>query len=222
VCAALILLWWKLLPAQTYTWTTLAGSSGYGEADGFASSARFFNPTGVAVDASNNVYVADFGNNTIRKITPSVIVSTLAGLAGVSGTNDGTGSAARFNQPSGLAVDKSNNVFVADSTNHTIRKISSSGMVTTLAGTPGVAGTNDGTGGSALFYYPSGLTLDSSNNLFVADTLNYTIRKITPSGVVSTFAGLAGFYGTNDGTGISPSGRLRPAEWSPPSQGWGA
>ena len=105
-------------PAQTlyepYTFTTLAGIAGHGSVDGTGSAARFRYPCGVAVDSAGNVYVADTGNHTIRKVTPAGVVTTLAGLAGSSGSADGTGSAARFNGPAGVAVDSAGNVYVAD------------------------------------------------------------------------------------------------------------
>ena len=155
----------------------------------------------MAVDGSGNVYVADSGNYTIRKITPAGVVSTLAGLAGSSGSADGTGSAARFYYPTGVAVDGSGNVYVADTGNYTIRKITPAGVVSTLAGLAGSTGSADGTGSAARFYYPYGVAVDGSGNVYVADTGNYTIRKITPAGVVSTLAGTAGSSGSADGTG---------------------
>ena len=182
--------------------TTLAGSAGFdGSADGTGSAARFTFPRSVAVDSSGNVYVADTYNHTIRKVTPGGVVTTLAGSAGVVGSADGTGSAARFNQPGGVAVDSSGNVYVADFYNHTIRKVTPSGVVTTLAGTAGVEGSADGTGSEARFYYPNGVAVDSSGNVYVADYINQTIRKVTPEGVVTTLAGSAGFSGSADGTG---------------------
>ena len=120
-----------------------------------AGNALFSGPHGVAVDGSGNIYVADTDNNTIRKIIKSAgVVTTLAGTAGVAGSADGTGSAAQFNFPSGVAVDGSGNVYVADSWNYTIRKITPAGYVTTLAGTAGVLGSADGTGSAAQFSYP--------------------------------------------------------------------
>src|SRR5438046_2136733 len=137
------------LRAQSFTFSTLAGVPGQGSADGTGSSARFNNPWGVAADTSGNIYVADTENHTIRKIIPGGVVTTLAGLAGVSGTNNGIGSAARFFQPQGVAVDSSGNLYVADTGNHTIRLVTSAGVVTTLAGSPGASGTNDGAGSLA-------------------------------------------------------------------------
>jgi sugar lactone lactonase YvrE len=182
--------------------TTLAGTAGTaGTADGTGSAARFSSPDGVAVDGTGTVYVADTYNATIRKITPAGVVTTLAGTAGSTGTADGTGAAARFNSPHGLAADASGNVYVADAGNDTIRKISSAGVVTTLAGTAGTAGMADGTGGAARFNSPSGVALDAAGNVFVADAGNHAIRKISPAGVVTTLAGTAGSVGLADGTG---------------------
>src|SRR5690242_14950878 len=106
--------------AQTYTFTTWAGYAGYGSADGITNTARFYNPAGVALDSSGSLYLADQRNHVIRKITSGGIVSTLAGLAEVFGTNDSVGSDARFNNPTGTAVDRAGNVYVADFLNHTI------------------------------------------------------------------------------------------------------
>ena len=178
----------KITPAAVVT--TLAGSSqNAGSADGTGSAAQFYAPHGVAADAAGNVFVADTGNKTIRKITPAGAVTTLAGLAGASGWADGTGGAARFNRPTGVAVDTAGNVFVADTENFVIRKITPAGVVTTLAGQPGVNGMLDGTGSGAQLNYPFVITIDSAGNLFVSEELRYTIRKITAAGVVTTIAG---------------------------------
>ena len=191
--------------------TTLAGTSGAkGSADGTGNAARFYDPAGLAVDGSGNVYVADSGNNTVRRITPAGAVTTLAGTAGVIGGADGTGSAAQFNLPRGVAVDRAGNVYVADQNNRAIRKISGGGVVTTLAGSPwngispsqaGTWGSTDGPGSVALFGNPGGVAVDASGSLFVADTGNNTIRRISPGGVVTTVAGIPGLEGSADGTG---------------------
>ena len=182
--------------------TTFAGSAGSpGTTDGTGSAARLNAPNGVAVDGAGNIYVADRGNHAIRKITADGAVTTLAGLAGSSGTTNGSGSAARFNTPTGVAVDGLGNVYVADFGNHAIRKITSDGVVTTLAGTAGTSGSKDGTGSAALFFNPYGVAVDSAGNVFVADYGNDTIRKITSSGVVTTLGGYAGYIETADGSG---------------------
>jgi sugar lactone lactonase YvrE len=187
--------------------TTLAGA-GQGSTDGTGSAARFNGPTSVAVDSTGNVYVADYGNHTIRKVTPVGVVTTLAGLAGSPGSADGTGSAARFGINGnffgpfdGVAADSADNVYVADSGNGTIRKVSPAGVVTTLAGLAGTYGSADGTGSAARFARPFGVAVDSAGNVYVADQGNKTIRKVTPAGVVTTLAGLPGRSGSADGTG---------------------
>ena len=169
--------------------TTLAGSSGItGSSDGTGSAARFSFPSGVAVDKAGNVYVADQGNDTIRKVTPAGEVTTLAGLAGRTGSADGTGSVARFFAPHDVAVDGAGNVYVPDAGN-TIRKITGAGVVTTFAGTAFSSGFADGTGSAARFFEPTGVAVDAAGNVYVADSLNYTIRKITPAAAVTTLAG---------------------------------
>jgi len=182
--------------------TTLAGQAGQpGNNDGFGQSARFRNPWSVAVDSQGNVFVADMSNDAIRKITPLGVVSTFAGQTGNSGNADGAGSHAQFNHPFAIAVDNADNLYVSDSANHTIRKISPGGLVSTVAGLPGYAGSTDGQGDAARFWNPQGLAVDGKGNIFVADTGNSTVRKITPSGEVTTLAGLAGTAGTADGGG---------------------
>ena len=182
--------------------STLAGSAGSsGSADGTGADARFDRPRGVAVDSQDNVYVADEDNHTIRKITSSGVVTTLAGSAGSSGSTDGTGVVARFYEPRDVAVDSQGNVYVADRRNQTIRKVTPAGVVTTIAGSVGNSGNTDGTGADAKFSYPTGVAADSQGNVYVADCYNHTIRKVTPAGVVTTIAGSAGSSGSTDGTG---------------------
>lgn len=187
---------------EPFTFSTFVGTAGAaGSTDGTGSAARFSSPSGIAIDSAGNVYVADTFNNTIRKITPGGVVSTFAGTPGVTGGMDGTGAAAQFNAPIGVAVDSSDNVYVADSGNNTIRKITPGTVVTTLAGLAGSAGSTDGTGSGARFNGPRAVAVDSAFNVYVADTFNHTIRKITPGGVVTTVAGLALNPGSTDGTG---------------------
>jgi NHL repeat len=179
--------------------TTLAGRAGvYGSTDATGAGAFFGSPRGVATDGAGNVYVGDTSNNTIRKITPAGVVTTLAGTAGLTGSTDATGAAASFHLPTGVATDSAGNVYVADFGNSIIRKITPAGVVTTLAGTAGVIGSTDATGAAARFFSPGGVATDSAGNVYVADTSNHTIRKITPAGVVSTLAGTAGVIGSTD------------------------
>ena len=178
--------------------TVLAGSRGNrGFADGIGAAARFNHITGVGADGDGNVYVADSNNNTIRKI--DIVTGAVSTLAGnpqqPPGSADGVGSAARFDQPCGIEADRVGNVYVADCSNQTIRKITPAGVVTTLAGTPGVAGYIDGAGSAALFSSPADVAIDDDGNLYVADQGNWLIRKITPAGVVSTVAGSKGLRG---------------------------
>ena len=177
----------------------------FGSSDGTGSAAGFYAPAGVAVDSAGNVYVADTSNGIIRKITSAGLVSTLAGTAGFSGTSDGTGPAARFSQPTGVAVDPSGKVYVADRANSLIRLVTASGQVSTFAGSPGAAGSSDGQGARASFNLPSGVAVDASGNGYVADTANDTIRLISPAGLVSTLAGRAGTAGSTNGSGSSAS-----------------
>lgn len=177
-----------------------AGSIGsVGHADGTGAAARFYLPSSVAVDATGNVYVADQFNHIIRKISPTGLVSTLAGAAGVAGSTDGPGATARFNYPAGVALDSAGNIYVADSSNNTIRKISPTGDVSTVAGTPRISGSTDGAGALAQFNNPQGVATDIAGNLYVADSRNDTVRKITPAGLVSTVAGIPGYTGTGFG-----------------------
>ena len=175
--------------------TTLAGSSA-GFANGTGVAAQFNSPSSVAVDDSGNVYVADSSNNRIRKITSTGVVTTLAG-SGTAGASDGTGTGAQFSWPFGVAVDKFGVVYVSDQNNHRIRTISATGVVGTLAGS--TVGSANGTGAAAQFNFPSGIAVDTSGTVYVADTSNNRIREITSAGVVTTMAGST--QGYLDGVG---------------------
>lgn len=203
----------KITPTGTVT--TLAGSGTRGSTDGNGVSAQFDFPKGIAIDASGNLYVADDLNARIRKVTPTGTVSTLAGST--LGFADGVGTAAQFNRPTGVAVDAAGNVYVADSKNHRIRKITSTGEVSTLAGsTEGIA---DGLGTAAKFSEPVGVAVDASGNVYVTDSDNNRIRKITPDGSVTTTAGgtLGGFtdgpaatarFNSPSGVAVDASGHI--------------
>jgi sugar lactone lactonase YvrE len=182
--------------------TTVAGSSGNsGSTDATGTAARFSAPSDLTVNSTGVIYVADTGNHTVRQIDSAGAVTTRAGTAGASGITDATGAAARFNGPAGIAVHSTGDLYVADTVNNTLRKVTSGNVVTTLAGTYGVTGSTDATGVNALFSGLTGSATDSTGNIYVADTQNSTIRKITPAGVVSTIAGLPGIAGLKDGAG---------------------
>jgi streptogramin lyase len=187
--------------------TTLAGAAGLdGSADGFGPAARFRNPTRLVADGRGNLFVTDTGNSTIRRITPSGAVTTVAGQAGVCGIGDGNAAFALFCNPQGIALDRSGNLFVADTASHTIRRIDPAGNVTTVAGRPGVCGSADGTGTAAEFCEPRDIASDDWGNVYVADTANSTIRMIDPKGKVTTLAGEAGQCGSANGA--RPQARL--------------
>jgi len=217
---------------------TIAGGGAPGQIDGTGTGASFAAPTGVASDASGNLYVSDggsirritesgvvttlatsfsglyaiavdiagsnvyvAGSNTISKVTAAGVVTILAG--GATGFADGTGAAASFNGLSGITVDAVGNVYVADQLNHAIRKVTPGGVVTTLAGN-GSLGFADGVGTAARFNSPAGVAVDLSGNIYVTDRGNYRVRKITPSGLVTTLSG-SGAQGAADGAGASAS-----------------
>lgn len=174
--------------AQSYTFSTLT--------------TRIEQPSGIAVDAAGNVYVGSFADHSIRKITAAGVITPFAGLAGTSGSADGPGGSARFHHINGVTVDHVGNVFVADWGNHTVRKISPEGVVSTLAGLAGSAGYRDGVSGEARFYNPAGVAVDAAGNLYVAENWNPAVRKVTPSGVVSTVAGMETARGLAGGSNI--------------------
>jgi DNA-binding beta-propeller fold protein YncE len=179
--------------------TTLAGNGAAGHADGSTASARFNVPIGVAVDCAGNLYVADTHNHHIRKITPDGLVSTFCGNAR-HGCAGGPEASQRFNNPRGIAVDAVGSLYLADTFNHRIHKISPAGLVSILAGSS--RGYTDGPAGSARFNSPRGIAVDAEGSLYVADTRNHRIRKIALDGFVSTLAG-NGWEDCADGPGAS-------------------
>ena len=206
LAAFLFIRFWRERPKETSAeWravvTTVAGDGSPGFMDGAARQARFADPYGVAVDNKGNLYIADAGeNNRIRKLTPEGVVTTLAG--GDEGFQDGQGAAARFNTPSALAIDADGNLYVADTGNHAIRKVTPDGTVTTIAGS-GAAGYKDGQAAQAEFNAPVGVALDAKGEVYVADTYNDRIRKVTADGQVTTVAGGNTLPGYLDGPAMS-------------------
>jgi streptogramin lyase len=170
-----------------------------GASDGIGTQARFSSPAGIAMDSAGYAYIADMGNHTIRKISPSGDVRTLAGMAGQAGQIDGLGSEARLTAPSGVAVDAAGNVYVAEFASDTIRKITPEGYVSHLAGSPGRPGWKDAKGDNAHFRNPWSVAVDRLENVYVADKDNFVIRKVTPEGQVTTLAGKPGVPGFADG-----------------------
>lgn len=195
----------RKISAQGVVGTFAGAVNQPGSLDGGGSAARFRNPARLAVDTTGNVYVTDTGNSTIRRIGADGAVTTLAGQPGVCGSGDGGGAQALFCNPKGVAVDGSGVLYVADTKNNTIRRITPTGQVITLAGQPGVCGSADGGVAVATFCQPGDITVDRWNNIYVADTGNNTIRMIDPTGQVSTLAGAAGSCASADG----PSGTSR-------------
>jgi sugar lactone lactonase YvrE len=188
---------------STYEVSTLAGNGTPGFSDGNSVSAQFKNPYGIVLADNGTLYIADGGNNRIRKITPQGLVSTIAGN-GTAGFTDGIGTSAMFNNPTGLALDGKGNIFVADRGNHRIRMISSAGIVSTFAGT-GSPGFANGDGSTAQFNNPTGIASaiqTYGTTLYIADAGNHMIRKISSNGVVSTIGG-NGTPGFADGAGTN-------------------
>lgn len=191
----------KITPAGLVS--TLAGDGSHSSANGIGGAASFAFPADLTIDAAGNIYVADVSNYLIRKIAPSGMVSTYAGIGSPAIPLYGNGAAptASFALPDSVAVDSQGNVYVADTGNNSIRKISAAGMVSSLAGNlNALKGNADGTGTAATFFAPTGVAVDAAGNVYVADSGNKLIRKITPAGVVSTIAGNASDVST-DGTG---------------------
>lgn len=188
---------------EDYTATVFSDGGGV-QSRGFWIDAWFVEPADVAMDSEGNLYIADSGQSTICKISPDGTHQTFAGGQLENGSadsgRDGQGTQATFAAPEGVAVDDQGNVYVADTRNHTIRKITPGGLVSTLAGKAGEVGTADGEGAVARFYRPTGITVGSDGTVYVADSWNASIRKITPEGIVSTLAGVSRGFGDRSST----------------------
>jgi hypothetical protein len=184
-----------------YDWigtvTILAGGT-EGYADGTGTAAKFWHPAGMDIDAAGNLFVADYANYKVRKVTPNGIVTTIPGR--IPAWNNPTGPNTDFGLPQDIAVDASGNIYVAEVNSNGVSKISSSGIVTLIAGGTAL-GYADGTGAAAQFWWPTGIEVDASGNLIVVEIGNHKIRKVTPAGVVTTLAGSIQSYA--DGTGTT-------------------
>ena len=183
---------------------TIAGSTPGGENKMNQSLAlKLDNPAGICTDQQGNLFIADWGNNVIRKIAPDGSAKILAGTVGNRGAKDGFGAEASFYLPWGIVADSLGNIYVSDFRNNRIRKITPQGMVCTLAGSA-TRGSADGNINTASFFHPAGLAIDKKGNLYVADSGNNKIRKITPHGMVTTLAG-NGLRGKANGHALAAS-----------------
>lgn len=186
-----------------YVVSTLAGSTS-GSSDGMGTAAQFYDPYGIAIDATGNLYVTETSIGRICKITPDGMVTTIAGGRG-TGYVEAVGTEAKFNMPRGIAVDANGYVYVAEERNHCVRKISPEGTVSTFAGN-GTAGFNDALGSEAKFNYPIGVAVDAAGYVYVGDRSNNRIRKITPEGQVSTLA--SGVFSNLWGISVDATGNV--------------
>jgi sugar lactone lactonase YvrE len=183
----------KVSPAGAVS--TLAGAGWAASYDGTGTSANFYNPAGVAVAPGGDIFVAEFLNNRIRRVTPAGVVSQFAGTT--NGFADANGINARFRYPIGIAIDAAGDIFVGDTDNNRIRRVTATRDVSTFAGS--AAGHMDGLGNAAKFLRPAGVAFDKAGNMIVADRENHVIRKVTPGGVVTTLAGVPQAAGLEDG-----------------------
>jgi hypothetical protein len=165
--------------------TAFAGSQTVGHADGAGAEASFSSAISIAITPNSELVVADTDNNIVRRVSKDGIVTTIAGQAGMPGSSDGSGRNARFKEPKGIAVDDHGFIYVADTGNQTLRRITPDGRVSTLAGRAGNGGTRDGRWGARLDE-PSIVAVDSTGTVYVANDVDNNIRRISPEGVVAT------------------------------------
>ncbi|MDE0627264.1 MAG: SUMF1/EgtB/PvdO family nonheme iron enzyme [Bryobacterales bacterium] len=201
----------KVDPAGVITTVVGTGSPGYHGDGGPAASAQLDSPSGVAVDAAGNLYIADRGNHRVRKVDASGVITTVAGTASRgSGGDGGPATGAQLNSAAGVAVDAAGNLYIADTFNGRVRKVDSAGVITTVAGT--VVGRYGGDGGpatSAELSFPFAVAADAAGNLYIADVTNHRVRKVDSAGVITTLAGsgqvgpLSGEYGGDGGPAAS-------------------
>jgi len=189
----------KIAPSGILSAFAGSGVPGYAGDRGNATAAQLKAPAGIAVDNAGNVYIADAGNNCIRKVTPAGMISTIAGngVAGYAG-DGGNATAAQLNAPASIAVDSAGNVYIADAMNYRIRKVTAVGIIATIAGTGAAGYSGDGKMDTlAVLNLPTGIALDKAGNVYIADQGNNRIRKITTEGIISTVAGsgIAGYSG---------------------------
>ncbi len=192
----------NVTPSQTGGVTTYVGNGTAGLVNGSGTGAELNLPSDMAVDASGNLYISEKGNNIIRKVAPGGSVSTFAGN-GTAGYKEGAADVAEFNGPAGIVIDDVGNLYVSDSQNNVIRKITPAGLVSTYAGN-GSVGHVDGPAASSEFGEPNGLAIDKARNIYVADFFNNVIRKISATGTVTTYAG-NGLAGKVDGPAAAAS-----------------
>ena len=200
----------NVIPSPQYYWDVLAGSSSQasGYVDSTSGAARFSGPVGMVIDSQGNLFVSDFYNHRIRRVTPAGVVTTFAG-SGATGSADGTGTGAQFNSPLNLAIDADDNLFVADWANNRIRKITPAGVVTTVAGSGTQGGSDNANPLLATFNRPEGMTIGLDRSLYVTDLFGHVVRKIAYNsqtgnyGAVTTLAGSYGQTGSADGVGTA-------------------
>ena len=194
----------RKVTASTHVITTVAGSAtcGYSGDNGPATSAQLYFPKGVAVDSTGNIYIADTTNYIIRKVNISGIITTFAGTPGMAGYSGDGGPAvsAQLANVAGLAVDATGALYIADNGNNVIRKVALNGTISTVAGN-GVQGFsgNGGPATAAAMFFPNAIAFDTAGNMYIAEPPNESIRKVSPSGIITVVAGGNGLGFSGDG-----------------------